>query len=288
MKIKDLFEKKEHTVSFEIFPPNKNFSEERLKEVTKELVNHKPDFISVTYGAGGTTKAGTVEMASYIKNDLNTEVLAHLTCVGSKKAEIHNFLKEVEENNIKNIMALRGDIPQGEDESIYDRGDYRYASELIKDINDNHNFSVGAAFYPETHYENNDLVDLIHLKNKVEQGVDFLISQIFFDNSIFIDFSEKAEKLNIKVPLIAGIMPITNAAQIKRITALCKSEIPEKLEKILNKYGHNPESMKKAGIIYATEQIIELLAHGVKGIHLYTMNKTDSTKEIMNNIAFTR
>ncbi len=288
MKIKDLFEKKEHTVSFEIFPPNKNFSEERLKEVTKELVNHKPDFISVTYGAGGTTKAGTVEMASYIKNDLNTEVLAHLTCVGSKKAEIHNFLKEVEENNIKNIMALRGDIPQGEDESIYDRGDYRYASELIKDINDNHNFSVGAAFYPETHYENNDLVDLIHLKNKVEQGVDFLISQIFFDNSIFIDFSEKAEKLNIKVPLIAGIMPITNAAQIKRITALCKSEIPEKLEKILNKYGHNPESMKKAGIIYATEQIIELLAHGVKGIHLYTMNKTDSTKEIMDNIAFTR
>ena len=288
MKIKDLFEKKEHTVSFEIFPPNKNFSEERLKEVTKELVNHKPDFISVTYGAGGTTKSGTVEMASYIKNDLNTEVLAHLTCVGSKKAEIHNFLKEVEENNIKNIMALRGDIPQGEDESIYDRGDYRYASELIKDINDNHNFSVGAAFYPETHYENNDLVDLIHLKNKVEQGVDFLISQIFFDNSIFIDFSEKAEKLNIKVPLIAGIMPITNAAQIKRITALCKSEIPEKLEKILNKYGHNPESMKKAGIIYATEQIIELLAHGVKGIHLYTMNKTDSTKEIMDNIAFTR
>ena len=288
MKIKDLFEKKEHTVSFEIFPPNKNFSEERLKEVTKELVNHKPDFISVTYGAGGTTKAGTVEMASYIKNDLNTEVLAHLTCVGSKKAEIHNFLKEVEENNIKNIMALRGDIPQGEDESIYDRGDYRYASELIKDINDNHNFSVGAAFYPETHYENNDLVDLIHLKNKVEQGVDFLISQIFFDNSIFIDFSEKAEKLKIKVPLIAGIMPITNAAQIKRITALCKSEIPEKLEKILNKYGHNPESMKKAGIIYATEQIIELLAHGVKGIHLYTMNKTDSTKEIMDNIAFTR
>ena len=288
MKIKDLFEKKEHTVSFEIFPPNKNFSEERLKEVTKELVNHKPDFISVTYGAGGTTKSGTVEMASYIKNKLNTEVLAHLTCVGSKKAEIHNFLKEVEENNIKNIMALRGDIPQGEDESIYDRGDYRYASELIKDINDNHSFSVGAAFYPETHYENNDLVDLIHLKNKVEQGVDFLISQIFFDNSIFIDFSEKAEKLNIKVPLIAGIMPITNAAQIKRITALCKSEIPEKLEKILNKYGHNPESMKKAGIIYATEQIIELLAHGVKGIHLYTMNKTDSTKEIMDNIAFTR
>ena len=227
-------------------------------------------------------------MASYIKNELNTEVLAHLTCVGSKKAEIHNFLKEVEENNIKNIMALRGDIPQGEDESIYDRGDYRYASELIKDINDNHSFSVGAAFYPETHYENNDLVDLIHLKNKVEQGVDFLISQIFFDNSIFMDFSEKAEKLNIKVPLIAGIMPITNAAQIKRITALCKSEIPEKLEKILDKYGHNPESMKKAGIIYATEQIIELLAYGVKGIHLYTMNKTDSTKEIMDNIAFTR
>ncbi len=288
MKIKDLFKEKEHVISFEIFPPNRNFSEDKLKEVTSKLVKHRPDFISVTYGAGGTTKSGTIEMASYIKNTLNTEVLAHLTCVGSKKSEIHRFLKEVEDNNIQNIMALRGDIPQGEDESIYARGDYRYASDLIKDINDNHDFSVGAAYYPETHYENNDLIDLIHLKNKAEQGVDFLISQVFFDNSIFMDFREKARKLGISVPLIAGIMPVTNVIQIKKITALCRSEIPEKLEKILDKYGHDHESMKKAGIAYATQQIIELLSYGIRGIHLYTMNKTDTTKEIMKNIDFTR
>ena len=277
MKIKDIFEEKEHVISFEIFPPNKNFSEERLKEVTGELVKHKPDFISVTYGAGGTTKSGTIEMASYIKNNLGSEVLAHLTCVGSKK------------HNIKNIMALRGDIPQGEDESIYERGDYRYASDLVRGIRGAHkDVSIGAAFYPETHYESNDLADLVHLKKKVDEGVDFLISQVCFDNRMFVDFREKAEKLDIKVPLVAGIMPITNAAQIKRIVQLCKSSIPSGLERILDKYGSNPESMKKAGIIYATEQIIELLSYGIRGIHLYTMNKTDTTEEIMNNISFTR
>ena len=284
MKIKEIFEEKEHVISFEIFPPNKNFSEERLKEVTGELVKHKPDFISVTYGAGGTTKSGTIEMASHIKNNLGSEVLAHLTCVGSKKTEIDSFLEEAKKHNIKNIMALRGDIPQGEDESIYERGDYRYASDLVRGIRGAHkDISIGAAFYPETHYE-----DLVHLKKKVDEGVDFLISQVCFDNRMFVDFREKAEKLDIKVPLVAGIMPITNAAQIKRIVQLCKSSIPSGLEKILDKYGSNPESMKKAGIIYATEQIIELLSYGIRGIHLYTMNKTDTTEEIMNNISFTR
>jgi len=289
MKIKDIFEEKEHVISFEIFPPNKNFSEERLKEVTSELIKHKPDFISVTYGAGGTTKSGTIEMSSHIKNNLKSEVLAHLTCVGSKKTEIASFLEEAKNHNIKNIMALRGDIPQGEDESIYEKGDYRYASDLIRNIKETHDdFSIGAAFYPETHYESNDLADIVHLKKKVDEGVDFLVSQVCFDNRMFVDFREKAEKLDIKVPLIAGIMPVTNAAQIKRIVQLCKSSIPSGLEKILDKYGSNPESMKKAGIIYATEQIIELLSYGIRGIHLYTMNKTDTTEEIMNNISFAR
>jgi len=260
MKIKEIYENKNPVFSFEIFPPNKNFPEEKLKEVTKELSTLKPDFISVTYGAGGTTKSGTVEIASYIKNTLRVETLSHLTCIGSKKEEIIHFLKELKENNIKNILALRGDIPHGKDESIYEQGDYKYASDLIKDIKENDNFSIGAAFYPETHYENNDLIDLIHLKEKVDMGADFL----------------------------AGIMPVTNAAQIKRITSLCKSKIPLKLEKILDKYGNNPESMKKAGIAYATEQIIELMSNDIKGVHLYTMNKTDTTREILNNINFVR
>ena len=188
-------------------------------------------------------------------------------------------------------MALRGDVPQGETENIYNKGDYKYASELISDLRKNSefdDFSIGGAFYPETHYENNDLVDLFHLKNKVEAGTDFLTSQMFFDNDIFIKFKEQAEKLDIKVPLVAGIMPVTNAKQIKRIIELSKCSVPHKLDKLLEKYGDNPESMKKAGIMYASEQIIELLAYGIKGIHIYTMNKPEIAKEIMKNIEFAR
>ena len=291
MKIKDILEKKEHTVSFEIFPPNKNFSEEKLKNVTAELVQYKPDFISVTYGAGGKTKSGTIEMASHIKNNLKTEVMTHLTCVGSKKSEIHDYLQEAKSKNIKNILALRGDVPVGETEEIYDRGDYKYASELISDLRQNEKFSslsIGAAFYPETHYQNNDLVDLFHLKNKVDSGVDFLVSQMFFDNELFVKFRENAEKLDINVPLIAGIMPVTNAKQIKRIIELSKCSIPKKLEKLIEKYGDNPDSMRKAGIMYASEQIIELFAYGIKGVHIYTMNKAENAKEIIKNIAFLR
>lgn len=288
MKIKELFEKKNPVVSFEVFPPNKNFTKERLLEVTDELAKLNPDFISVTYGAGGTSKDGTIEIASHIKNNLNIEVLSHLTCIGSKKEEIQNYLTEIKKHNIKNILALRGDIPQGRDESIYSEGDYRYASDLIKNIKENNDFTIGAAFYPETHFESNDLEDLIHLKTKVDLGADFLVSQIFFDNDRFYNFVENAKKLHINVPLLAGIMPVTNAAQIKRITSLCKSSIPKKLEKILDKYGDNPESMAKAGFAFATEQIIELIANDVAGIHLYAMNKPEVAKAIMDNISFLR
>ena len=287
MQIKELFNKKNPVISFEVFPPNKNFTKEKLIEVTGELAELNPNFISVTYGAGGTNRSGTIEIASHIKNNLNIEVMSHLTCIGSKKQDISNYIQEIKKHNIKNILALRGDIPQGRDESIYNEGDYRYASDLISDIK-SEDITIAGAFYPETHFENNDLQDLIHLKNKVDLGVDFLISQIFFDNNKFFNFMEQAQKLNISVPLSAGIMPVTNAAQIKRITSLCKSSIPKKLEKILDKYGHNPESMKKAGFIYATEQIIELLANDIPAIHLYAMNKPEVAKAIMNNIEFVR
>lgn len=287
MQIKELFNKKNPVISFEVFPPNKNFTKEKLVEVTGELAELNPDFISVTYGAGGTNRSGTIEIASHIKNNLNIEVMSHLTCIGSTKQDISNYISEIKKHNIKNVLALRGDIPQGRDESIYDEGDYRYASDLINDIK-NEDITIAGAFYPETHFENNDLQDLIHLKNKVDLGVDFLISQIFFDNDKFFNFMEQAQKLNINVPLSAGIMPVTNAAQIKRITSLCKSSIPKKLEKILDKYGHDHESMKKAGFIYATEQIIELLANDIPAIHLYAMNKPEVARAIMNNIEFVR
>ena len=287
MQIKELFNKKNSVISFEVFPPNKNFTKEKLVEVTGELAELNPDFISVTYGAGGTNRSGTIEIASHIKNNLNIEVMSHLTCIGSTKQDISNYISEIKKHNIKNVLALRGDIPQGRDESIYDEGDYRYASDLINDIK-NEDITIAGAFYPETHFENNDLQDFIHLKNKVDLGVDFLISQIFFDNDKFFNFMEQAQKLNINVPLSAGIMPVTNAAQIKRITSLCKSSIPKKLEKILDKYGHDHESMKKAGFIYATEQIIELLANDIPAIHLYAMNKPEVARAIMNNIEFVR
>lgn len=288
MKIKKLFNKKENVISFEIFPPNKNFTKEKLLYITQELAKLNPDFISITYGAGGTNKNGTLEIASHIKNNLKIEVMPHLTCIGSTKKEILNYLDEAEKNNINNVLALRGDIPLGKNESMYSKGEYKFASDLIFDIRNNReNFSIGAAFYPETHFESNDLQDLIHLKTKVDLGVDFLISQIFFDNDKFFDFVEKTHKLNINVPLCAGIMPVTNAIQIKKITSLCKCSIPKKLEKILDKYGDNPESISKAGYIYATEQIIELISNGIQGIHIYAMNKPEVAKEIMNNIQFT-
>ena len=287
MQIKELFNKKNPVISFEVFPPNKNFTKEKLVEVTGQLAELNPDFISVTYGAGGTNKSGTIDIASHIKNNLDIEVMSHLTCIGSKKQDISNYIQEIKNHNIKNVLALRGDIPQGRDESIYNEGDYRYASDLISDIK-SEDITIAGAFYPETHFENNDLQDLIHLKNKVDLGVDFLISQIFFDNDKFFNFIEQAQKLNINVPLSAGIMPVTNATQIKRITSLCKSSIPKKLEKILDKYGHDAESMKKAGFIYATEQIIELLANDIPAIHLYAMNKPEVAKAIMNNIEFIR
>ncbi len=288
MKLKQLFNEKELVFSFEIFPPNQSFPLEKFYTVIDELSKHTPDYISVTYGAGGSTKDRTVEIASYIKNNLNIETVAHLTCLGSKKEDIQKILKQLEENNIQNILALRGDVPKGEDESIFDRGDYKYSSDLIEDINKTKKFSIAAAFYPEVHHENNDILDLIHLKNKVDKGASFLISQVFFDNNNFYDFKENAEKIEIDTPLVAGIMPVINANQIKRIVELCHCEVPKQLEKILDKYGHDDESMFKAGVAYATEQIIELVANDTRGIHLYTMNKSQAVNEIMNNVNFIR
>lgn len=207
--------------------------------------------------------------------------MAHLTCVGAKKIEIENILEELKKENIENVLALRGDFPK-ENESV--EGDFRYASKLIQKIKAESDLCVGAAFYPEGHQETNDLLDLFYLREKVKEGTDFLISQIFFDNDYFYSFKEKCEKLGIDIPLVAGIIPVTNANQIKRITELCGSTIPLKFQKILNRYENNPEALKEAGIAYAVEQIIDLLSSGVSGIHIYTMNKVDVTKEIMRRI----
>lgn len=281
MKIKELFKQKQPTISFEVFPPNKIFTLEKVYEFIDELSLLKPDFMSVTYGAGGSTRRNTVDIASKIKNINNIEALAHLTCIGATKKEIDEILKDLNKNNIENIMALRGDIPQECENKI---GEFSHANDLIKYIKEYGDFSIGGAFYPEGHQETNDLLDLFNLKTKVDSGTDFLISQIFFENEKFYEFKEKLGKLNIKTPLIAGIMPITNGKQIRRITSMCGCSIPEKLKKILDRYEDNPIAMREAGIAYAMEQIIELISDDIAGIHIYTMNRVEASKKIMENI----
>lgn len=281
MKIKELFKQKQPTISFEVFPPNKIFTLEKVYEFIDELSLLKPDFMSVTYGAGGSTRRNTVDIASKIKNINNIEALAHLTCIGATKKEIDEILKDLNKNNIENIMALRGDIPQECENKI---GEFSHANDLIKYIKEYGDFSIGGAFYPEGHQETNDLLDLFNLKTKVDSGTDFLISQIFFENEKFYEFKEKLGKLNIKTPLIAGVMPITNGKQIRRITSMCGCSIPEKLKKILDRYEDNPIAMREAGIAYAMEQIIELISDDIAGIHIYTMNRVEASKKIMENI----
>lgn len=284
MKIKEIFKKEKPVVSFEIFPPNKSHNIESIFDTIDGLARFNPDFISVTYGAGGTTRGKTVDIASHIKEKHGIESLAHLTCIGAGKEEIDSIIKSYNEKGIENVLSLRGDLPKGADLEDFKGGDFQFASDLTKYLKDNGDFSVAGAYYPETHFENNDLMDLFNLKKKVDAGTDFLISQIFFDNEILYRFKEKTDKLGINIPFSAGIIPVTNAKQIKRITSLCHCTLPPKFKRILEKYEHKPESLKEAGIAYATEQIIDLMSWGIDGIHLYTMNKVDTTEKIMKSI----
>lgn len=281
MKIGDIFKNKVLTTSFEVFPPNDKVGLDQVYNCLDTLTLENPDFISVTYGAGGNTKGRTVEIAERIKSQNNVESLAHFTCIGSKKEEIDRVLNELEKNNIENILALRGDYPIDRD---LEPGDFNYAKDLIKYIREKKRdkFSIGAAYYVEGHRETNDLLDLFHLKEKVDTGVDFLISQIFLDNEFFYSFRDKLEKLQIDKPLVAGIMPVTNAKQIKKITSLCSCTIPKKFLKILEKYEDNPAALKEAGLAYAIEQIIDLVASDINGIHIYTMNKPETAKKIID------
>lgn len=288
MKIKEMFKQKKPVLSFEVFPPNKNHDIDTIYETIHELAKFKPDFVSVTYGAGGTTRGKTVEIASLIKNKYQIESLAHLTCVGANKSEIDSIIDEYKINNIENILSLRGDFPKDFDKELQKNGDFQYASDLTKYLKSKGDFSVAGAYYPETHHENNDLMDLFNLKKKVDSGTDFLISQIFFDNELLYKFKEKTDKLGIDIPFQAGIIPVTNAKQIKRITSLCHCSLPPKFQRILDKYEDKPESLTEAGIAYSVEQIIDLISWGIDGIHLYTMNKVDTTKKILENISHIR
>lgn len=289
MLIKNIFESKKPVISFEIFPPKKDTPIDTIYETIADLKDLKPDFISVTYGAGGSTQDKTVEIASIVKNKYNIEALAHLTCVSLTESKLQTFIKQLTSNNVHNIMALRGDLPDTFDAALLEESPYKYASDLVKAIRSNTEISIGGACYPEGHFESKTLeADVDNLKIKVDNGADFLITQLFFDNELFYKFKDLAYKKGINIPISAGIMPVTNKKQIERMITLSGASLPAKFSRIMARYENNPEALKEAGIAYATEQIIDLLSSGIDGIHLYTMNRPETCRKIINNITSIR
>jgi methylenetetrahydrofolate reductase (NADPH) len=269
MKTCELFKMK-RVLSFEIFPPKRTDSVNTIYDTVKELKNLTPDFISVTYGAGGSeNNIETLKIASAIKNNYSIESVAHLPCINLTKREVLKMLEDFRSAGIENILALRGDV----NPNFTPKNDFKYASDLISFIKENGDFNIIGACYPEGHIESPTIIeDIRNLKNKVDAGASQLITQIFFDNSYFYSFRERAIIAEINVPIEAGIMPVVNRKQIERMETLCGVNLPKKFLSIMDKYENNPEAMRDAGIAYAVDQIVDLIAQGVEGIHLYTMN----------------
>ncbi len=282
MRISDLLKREGITFSLEVFPPKTSDKYSETAEAAREIARLGPDFMSVTYGAGGGTGEYTTGIAAGIQQEFGVPTLAHLTCVSSDRAHVMRMLELYRKNGIENILALRGDLPKDGQLSK----DYRYAVELIRDIRENGDFCVGGACYPEGHIESaHKKEDLQHLREKTEAGLDFLTTQMFFNNDIFYNFLYRAREAGITVPVIAGIMPITNAKQLKRSVALSGTDVPQRFRAIVDCFGDNAAAMKQAGIIYATEQIIDLIANGIRHIHVYTMNKPEVAGGIMRNLS---
>ncbi len=284
MKLKELFSLSKPTLSFEVFPPKAQDSFEKVKGAIGEIADLKPDFMSVTYGAGGGTSDFTVKIAEDIEKNHRVTALAHLTCVSSNKERVQSQIAQLKNAGIENILALRGDIPKDMEKGEF--GAYKYASELIYEIKKQGNFCIGGACYPEGHIESQNLDDDIkNIAKKVEAGCDFLTTQMFFDNDILYSYIDKLRKKGIFVPIVAGIMPITNATQIMRACELSGTVLPNRFIKIAERYGDKPQAMAQAGIAYATEQIIDLYANGVKNVHVYSMNKPFVAKKIQENLS---
>lgn len=281
-KISDILKTGKTTLSYELFPPKDASKLDNLYKTAGEITELKPDFISITYGAGGGIDTNTVKIASHVQNKLNVNAIAHLTCIASETATIDKVIEELKENNIQNILALRGDMPL----NFSGRSQFKYASDLIKYIKTRDgDFCIGGACYPEGHTECiNKATDIDNLKYKVDCGCDFLTTQMFFENSIFYNYLYRISQKGINVPVLAGIMPVVNGKQIERICKLSGTQLPPRFKSIVDKFGDDPEAMMQAGIAYASEQIIDLIANGVNGIHVYTMNKPSIAIAIKNNI----
>lgn len=282
MKISDILKQDKVTLSFEVFPPKTSSSYESVARATQEIAALHPDFMSVTYGAGGGTSEHTVQIAADLYAQYGVNVLTHLTCVSSTRQHVSSMLEKFKQHGIENVLALRGDIPAGG----APENDYHYAAELVHDIKSQGDFCVGGACYPEGHVEAaNKTEDILHLKEKVDAGCEFLTTQMFFDNNILYNFLYRIREKGITVPVIAGIMPVTNVKQIKRTTSMSGTYLPERFKAIVDRFGDNPDAMKQAGVIYATEQIIDLIANGVNHIHVYSMNKPEVAAGIQASLS---
>ncbi len=286
MKISAVLKQGKPVFSFEFFPPKTPEGVVNLFETIAHLKPLSPSFVSVTYGAGGSTRELTVDLVRRIKHELGIEAMAHLTCTGAGKDEIGKVLVQLKDFGIENVLVLRGDPLNGQGTFVKPVDGFSYASELASHINKKFNFSLGGACYPEGHIECPDLKkDLEHLKIKVEAGVDFIITQLFFDNRYFFDFVDRARRAGIHIPIIPGIMPITNVNQVKRFTKMCGASIPEALLLELGSVEEDNEAVTKIGVRHATEQCRNLLTQSVPGIHFYTLNKLSATKSILESLA---
>ena len=287
MKIIDIITQNKLFLSFEVFPPKTETSFESVKSATEEIAKLKPSFMSVTYGAGGGTSEYTLDIAKRIKKLYGVPALEHLSCVSSTKETVRAKIEEIKAAGIENVMALRGDIPEGLENTDRSGWDYKHAIDLVLELKQiNPDFCIGGACYPEIHPESiNQKEDIKRLKEKVDAGCDFLTTQMFFDNNLLYNFLYKIREAGITVPVIPGIMPITNANQVARAVKLSGSFMPQRFKSLVDKFGNDPAAMKQAGIAYATDQIIDLFANGINNVHVYSMNKPDVAAKIQSNLS---
>ena len=287
MKIIDLLNNNTLSLSFEVFPPKTDTAFESVKHATEEIAKLHPSFMSVTYGAGGGTIRYTLDIAKNIKANYGVPTLAHLTCVSSTKGTVHARVADIKSAGIQNVMALRGDIPVGLENADRSLWDYKHAIELIRELKESGaDFCIGGACYPEIHPESaNQKEDIKYLKEKVEAGCEFLTTQMFFDNNLLYNFLYKIREAGISVPIIPGVMPITNGNQVERAIKLSGSFMPQRFKSLVDKFGTSPAAMKQAGIAYATDQIIDLFANGITNVHVYSMNKPDVAAAIQRNLS---
>lgn len=284
MKIRDLITQDKATLSFEVFPPKKDTDFADVEAAALGIAAFKPDYMSVTYGAGGSTKGHTIQLAREIQEKYDVPTIAHLTCVCASKEGIKTALADMKNAGIENILALRGDIPKNYDGQVF--AEFSHASELVELIKETGDFCVGGACYPEVHPDSaNKHEDIIGLKKKVDAGCDYLTTQMFFDNNIFFNFMYRIREAGISVPIIPGIMPITRRVQVKNAVKLSGCNVPERFKSIVDAFGDTEAAMRQAGIAYATDQLIDLMANGVKHIHVYSMNKPEVAVGIQKNLS---